>query len=86
MFCGLWSVLCFQQLMHLASLACICILIVKIISESLFHILQCHLTLENLEDMITLGLVFFCLNANQNDMETSQAFLQFALKQEKIKH
>ena len=57
MFCGLWSVLCFQQLMRLTSLACICILIVKIISESLFHILPCHLTFEKLDNMIVAQLV-----------------------------
>ena len=57
MFRGLWSVLCFQQLMRLASLACICILIVKIISESLFRILPCHLTFEKLDDMIVTQLV-----------------------------
>lgn len=66
----------FQQFMHLASLAYFCILTVEMTSESLFHILQCHLILEKLEDMTSLGLVFFGLNANQNGMETSQTFLQ----------
>ena len=36
-------------------------------------------TTERLSLMIPLGWVFFCLNANQNDMETLRAFLQSAL-------
>lgn len=76
MACG--PVLCFQQLMHLAALACICILILKMASESVAHIaLPLDIGKAGRYDCFWCSFLF-CLNENQKNLETSQAFLQSA--------
>lgn len=68
--------LCFQQLMHLAALACICILVLKMASESVAHIaLPLDTGKAGRYDCCSFLL---CLNENQKGLETSQAFLQSA--------
>lgn len=89
MFCGLGSFLCFQKLMHLASLARICILSVKI-SLSVSHIaMPFNIGEAGRYDYFGFCFLFVWMQI-ENDMETSQVFLQsaffFIFNKKNIKH